>query len=485
MFKGKGIMKRYFSTISFAIIGSGPGGLYTAKHLTKRIADYQIDFYEKLPHPFGLVRTGVAPDHQDVKNVMNDFSQILDDQKVRFIGNIEVGKDLSIEDLLENYSAVILAYGADSENSLNLPNENTFGCFSARNFVNWYNGHVKYSKSSPFNLIDFSAIKDVVIIGNGNVAIDIARFLSEDANNLAKYDVPDNILDKIRNSSVKNISIVGRRGIIQSAFTVKELRELSKLENVKMFLYKEEFESSLNEISKKEMDALNPAERRHYTRKVELLKTFNFVNSENEITSSNKEGEKNIVLRFLLAPKEILVEQEKVTQIQFTKTKLSGNAHSQTAERTDNTLSLRADLILKSIGYKTVQLFDKFSFDNSKNVVANLDGVVYDKDGKLLPNVFTVGWAKRGAKGIIDSTLRDSYNTASSIIANVENKVLVHKIPDYEKLMKKVTDNGVVPINYDQWKLINKFELMQGTQKGKIRDKLIDLGSMFDVIKKI
>ena len=351
------IQKRHFSNFSFAIVGSGPAGFFTSKHLLKKVENVTIDFYEKLPHPFGLVRNGVSPDHQDVKKVISDFSQILENKNVKFFGNVEVGKDIKLQELQRNYSGVILSYGADGENLLDLENENKIGCFSARNFVNWYNGHIKHSNDSDINKIDFSRVKDVVIIGNGNVAIDVARLLAKEEKDLRHLDIPEHVLDRLRNSSLKNIHIVARRGLMQAAFTIKEVRELSKIPGINLVVLKEEIENSLNERSLEELDSTIPAERRHLERKIEFVKKFIILDKYDQKTFIHYlKIRRNVFFRFILAPSEIHVDRlpdssGKVDAISLNKTRLVGKTFSQTIERIPNEIeTIQTILIFKSIG---------------------------------------------------------------------------------------------------------------------------------------
>ena len=485
---------------SFAIVGSGPGGFYSAKQILKKYPNFQIDLYEKLPHPYGLIRTGIAPDHQDSKNVEKDFSELIKNNnnqcgKVNFYGNVNIGKDLSFEDLKSNYSGIIFSYGADDENKLNIQNEDSFGCFSARKFVNWYNGHIKYSENSEFMTHNFNLgnYEDVVIIGNGNVAMDISRILSKDYNALKNFDIPEKILEKLSQNKIHNIHIVARRGIIQSAFTVKELREISRIENVNIYLLREEVENSMNINSEKEMDAESPSDRRQYIRKVDLLKTFNILENEDQINDirKNKKG-KNIFLRFLLTPNKIDTETNdfnftKVKGIKFLRSSLDGEPNNQTAIVNKSVKKseyyFETSLILKSIGYKSKNIFpENIKFDNSNNVILNKWGVVYDNKSNLYDNVFACGWVKRGAKGIVDSTLRDSYDTANSINYLLESGKLEPKTPCHKGILDKLAKNNVVLFDNEKWNYIDKIELERGVKLNKIREKIISLDEMKKLI---
>lgn len=491
---------------SFAIVGSGPGGFYSAKQILKKYPNFQIDIYEKLPHPYGLVRTGIAPDHQDAKNVEKDFSELVKKQagqpgSVRFHGNVEISASLSFDDLKENYSGIIFSYGANDENKLNLENEAAFGCFSARTFVNWYNGHIDYAEKSDFmsDAFDLSQTPDIVIIGNGNVAMDISRVLSKSYNELKGFDIPEKVLCKLARKKVRNIHIVARRGLVQSAFTVKELREISRIENVDVYVLRDEIEKSFNENSEKEMDANHASERRNYTRKLELINTLNVLDSEAQMEQIRKtdNGRKNVFLRFLLTPVKIDVNAEpngtnKVKGIKFLRSHLEGKPNSQSAvvdgENKNNRKNIEfyfdTNLIFKSIGYKSANIFPKsLKFDTKNNVIFNKWGVVFDPKSHLYDDVFTCGWVKRGAKGIVDSTLRDSYDTVNSINHLLELGKLMPKIPDNKGIIEKLEKQNITVFTNEKWNLIDKIELERGVKMKKVREKIINFEEMKNLIK--
>jgi NADPH-dependent glutamate synthase beta subunit-like oxidoreductase len=482
----KNISKKLFSSISFAIVGSGPAGLYTAKHLLKKYANIKIDFFEKLPHPYGLIRTGVAPDHQEVKNVEKDFHQIIEDSRVRFLGNVEVGKngDITFDTLRNNYSSIILSYGAASENKLDLKNENEFGSFSARNFVNWYNGHIFYSPNSEFlgnnTKFRFEEANDVVIIGNGNVAIDVARILAKDVDSLRKYDIPESVLDVLSRSKIKNIHVVARRGVIQSAFTIKEMRELSKIDGCKMYVFKEELEKSLNEDSMEEVNSMSVTDKRQITRKLDLIKTFNKLERNSTIPSDSR---RNIILRFMLSPSEINMDANGlISGMVFNKTIFKGKP-TKLIELPDEKETINCPVIFKSIGYKSLPIFDDIYFDNKKYIVKNDRGVAYESTGDISNNIFTVGWVKTGPKGIVDSTLRDSYDTTESIINAIEENKIKEKTPNYDYIVSNIRNKGKIPFTYEDWKKVDIFEIEEGKKKNKLREKIIDINKMISIVQ--
>jgi adrenodoxin-NADP+ reductase len=477
-------IKKFFSRkeppISFAVIGTGPGGFYTSKHLLKNYENLHIDLFERLPHPFGLIRTGVAPDHQDVKNVMNDFSQILEDKRVNFYGNINIGKDISFKTLQENYSGIIIAYGADNEYQLEIPNEQVYGSFSGRQFVNWYNGHIEYNKLK-FPLDS----ENCVIIGNGNVAVDLARMLAKSYDDLKKYDIAESVLETLTKNKVNNIHMIGRRGILQGAFTVKEMRELSRVKNLKVYVFENDLNHSLDELFVRMLNLFNPAEKKHAQKKLDLLNSFNVVKDEDDLARKLDKSSKNLIMRFFLAPNSITTSRDNqiVQSVELNKTLLTMNEDKKIVSNVTDQKGavIQTSLLLKSIGYKSTKLFKEIEFSDTSNTLGNFRGKVYNSDKKLLDNVFTVGWVKTGAKGIIDSTLRDSYGTVETIITSINDNLLKPKIPDMKAVFESADSENVKYINYDQWKKVDRYEVEEGRKKNKIREKIITKEKMLEV----
>lgn len=481
-------------------MGSGPGGFYSAKQLLRKYPNFRVDIYDKLPHPFGLVRTGIAPDHQEAKIVENDFTTLLKNKeesgRVNFYGNVEIGKDITFAELQENYSGLIFSYGASDENVLNLANEENFGCFSSRKFVNWYNTHIEFAEKSPFMTPEFNLgnTRDVVLIGNGNVAMDIARLLTKPFSEVRKFDINEKILEKFRQNKTKNIHIVARRGLVQSAFTVKELRELNKVSENNIYILRDEIANSLNENSEIEMNDNNPGERRQYARKLDLVKKLNIVDSldEMERIRNMDDGKVKIFFRFLLTPTEIMVDESKenkpVKGIKFLRSHLEGKPNSQVNVVDDSTSKnefiFETPLILKSIGYKVQNLFPtNLQFDNKANTLMNKWGVLYDTKEKLYNNIFACGWVKRGAKGIVDSTLRDSYDTFNSINFNLENEKFQPKNFEPNAIRDLLEKRNVKYIDNERWFYVDKIELERGKKLEKLREKIFNRQEFLDLIK--
>jgi len=467
----KFIHKR-FSTLSLAVVGSGPGAIFTAKHLMKKHTNIVVDFYEKFPHPFGLIRTGVAPDHQDVKNIEHEFSHILSLPQTKFFGNVIVNKDtpLNLEILKKNYSAVLLAYGAHGDITLGIKNEDCKGCFNSRNFVNWYNS--SFDRISNDKII-LNKTEDCVIIGNGNVAIDIARMLSKSFEDLKQFDVGDDVLEIICNNTIKNIHMVARRGVNQAAFTTKEIRELHGVKGLNTYIFEDEIKNSFEADS--ELQVL-PNERRQLKRKVDLVKSFDMINNVNQI---KKDGRKNLFLRFLNRPKEIISDNTgTISEIIFNKTKLIKGQ----AVATEETTSIKCGLLFKSIGYKSHSIFDTVDFNSKSSVIINDKGKV-SENKVISDNLFVSGWVKTGAKGVLDTTLREAVDTADTINKQIEGGFLKNKTPNYDEINSLIAKSGVKPISFKDWEKVSNYEIEEGKKKGKIRDKVTDINKVFELIK--
>eukprot|EP00606_Chrysophyceae_sp_TOSAG23-5_P001495 GSChrysophyteH2.ASY1.ANO1.823.1 assembled CDS len=353
-----------------AIIGSGPSGFYTAKYLLEKNPDLHVDIIEQMPVPFGLVRYGVAPDHPEVKAVQTTFEQVATNPRFRFFGNVEntsshssASNTVSIEELRKSYRAVVLACGAVEDRALDISNEHSGGVLSARSFVNWYNGHPDYVHVLHKNNIDLSKIHDVAIIGHGNVAIDCARILAKTTEELADTDISKHALEELKGSSVSDIHMIGRRGALQSAYTIKELRELTKLAAAKVLISKDDFQRSCNEASLQEVENKRPLKRLF-----QLTEEIVEDTAASEDVTPSATGLMIISSPPLLFPTQL---NQQVMGIALHKTELVGPPGSQYAvDATDEAgddnslINLPCQLLLISVGYKSV-VYPGVPFDSA------------------------------------------------------------------------------------------------------------------------
>jgi len=367
-------LKKFFS-YHVCVVGSGPSGFYSAKYLIENDKNVKVDIIDKLPTPFGLVRFGVAPDHPEVKSVISDFSKVASNDRINFYGNVHVGKDVTLNTLQQNYSAIILAYGASSDKKLHLPGEDSPGVLSARSFVNWYNGHPDFQYIG--DQIDWSSIQTVLVIGQGNVAIDCARIVAKEATDLMNTDITSASLHKLKNSNVSTVSLTGRRGHVQMACTIKEFRELTKLSSVTLHIDSEELSRGDTVASREEIAASRPRSR--------LVSLINSVAETHTSLSSSSAASDSVArtihMRFLLSPVRVVCSAEgRAIGVEMEHTELEGPAFHQTARGTGRFTTIPCDLVLKSVGYMSEPI-DNVPFDYTSNTIPHRNGRVIDSTG--------------------------------------------------------------------------------------------------------
>lgn len=454
--------------LSVVIVGSGPSGCYTAKylissfenHLQMKFHTLEIDLLEKLPTPFGLVRSGVAPDHQEVKNVEHDFSKLFEtysskDKKcsIEFRGNVNVGRDISLKELQDLYDVVVLAYGCESDRKLGIQGENLKGIFSAREFVAWYNGHpdFQYLQESFKCILRDPENAQVVIIGQGNVALDCARILSKGRKGLDHTDISSSALEVIDNG-VKSAIIIGRRGHIQGAYTIKELRELTKLQDTDFVVHHDDLHRGSNDESMAELHSDNGRPK---------IRIHNLLNdAAQKYSQEGRKHDKKIELRFFLSPLKFIpdsTDESKMTSILCEITKLEGKANDQVAIGTGEIVEIPAHMALISIGYrgKALQGMNTHLFDSRKGIVRNAHG-------KVESNLYVSGWLKRGPTGIIGTNIFDARDTTTTIMNDLESGEI--KIKNEEKSKGRIVLDSILSermicvVNWEKFKKIDEIE---------------------------
>lgn len=447
------------------IVGSGPAGFYTAQQLLKGNQEVKVDIYEKLPVPFGLVRYGVAPDHPEVKNVIHTFTQTAKNDRCSFIGNVTVGQDVTVEQLRQAYSAVILSYGANDDRNFGIPGEDLDNIVAARNFVGWFNG-LPQDKDLEVNL----DVESAVILGQGNVALDVARILLLPLEELQKTDISQHALEALKHSKIKKVYIVGRRGPLQVAFTIKELREMIKLSGTRPLLHTEDFKD-LNTVIK---DV--PRQRK---RLMELMYKTCMEPTENDINLW-KQADREWELKFLRSPVEFLGTSA-VSGVRCAVNRLEGdNILTQTAARTNDTEDISCGLVLKSIGYTGETIEKGIPFDVKKGVISNIDGRVTDMSG-----VYCSGWISGGPVGVILTTMTDGFETGKLVLKDLADGKLDYKGKDGKSsILSFLKSKGVQVVSFDDWEKIDKFEIEVGQLIGKPREKLVDINHMLSIAAK-
>ncbi|KAF7705560.1 NADPH:adrenodoxin oxidoreductase, mitochondrial [Silurus meridionalis] len=448
------------SSPKVCIVGGGAAGFYTAQHLLKARSDMVVDIYERLPVPFGLVRFGVAPDHPEVKNVINTFTQTAQHERCSFFGNVGVGMDISVEELKNAYHAVVLSYGADGNRSMRVSGESLEGVFSARDFVGWYNGLPSNQELCP----DLSC-ETAVVLGQGNVALDVARILLSPLDYLKKTDITEQALQSLKASRVNRVLIVGRRGPLQIACTIKEVREMINLPETKADMLPSDFEG-IAEVLKG-----LPRPRKRLT---ELMLMTLKVNEGGQNTC------KRWGFRFLRSPVEVLPDADgkKVAGIRLAVNKLEGSGEEARALPTGQTQDVECGLLISSIGYKSLPLDPTVPFDPRTFTVPNNMGRVLHTAG-----LYCSGWVKRGPTGVIATTMNDSFETARTLLKDAASGTLdlsVYKAGAQE-ITALLKTRGVRAVSFSEWEKINSEEVRRGEALGKPREKVLDVKEMLEV----
>jgi len=439
--------------VHVAIIGSGPSGFYAAEALQQSIEHVHIDMYDRLPTPFGLVRAGVAPDHPKLKDVSAVFERIMRLPRFRFMGNVAVGRDIGLADLRSNYQAVILAYGASAARKLGIPGETLRHSHSATEFVGWYNGH------PDFRDVQFDLSQEVaVVVGHGNVAADVCRILLTPPSVLATTDIAAHALDVLRESRIREVHLVGRRGPAQAKFTPKELRGLGLIPGCTAM----GDETPLTDACRAELaDRMNV----NSAKNVEILQGF---------ADRRGRDERRLVFHFCLEPQEIEGGNQ-VERIVFRRTRLEGPPFKQRAVALPEELSIDCSLVLASVGYHGSHL-QGAPFDPGRGIVPNDHGRVLEA-GRSVPGLYVTGWLKRGATGIIGNNRADSIETVHCV---VEDLARSSRDPcgGYDPIEAALAGADIKVVDAEDWCRIDAVERARGLSAGKPREKFTRVGDM-------
>ena len=447
-----------------AIVGAGPAGFYAAEHILKDDGLHaQVDLFDRLPTPFGLVRGGVAPDHPKIKSVTRVYERTAAREGFRFFGNVKVGHDLEVTDLERLYHAIVFTVGCETDRQLGLPGEELAGSHAATAFVGWYNAHPDYAEET----FDLSGER-AVVIGNGNVAIDVARMLALSGHELRQTDTADHAIEILEASKVKEIVVLGRRGPAQAAFTNPEIRELGEMEDAEIFVDPDEVE--LDPTSRAFLDA---GEADKTTRvNVETVRQF---------STRKPEGKrKRIVLRFLVSPLEIRGEG-RVQSILIGRNELVEEDGALRARDTGEREELACGLVLRSVGYTGVPI-EGVPFDQVRGVILNEGGRVLDSHGGG-PRVghYTAGWIKRGPSGVIGTNKKDALETIGCLLADVETQTLLcPETPEPAAVEATLAERGVRYISFEDWRAIDRAEIGRGEPHGRPRVKFVRVEEMLE-----
>jgi ferredoxin--NADP+ reductase len=434
-----------------AIVGSGPAGFYAAEFLLR--AGLSVDLYEKLPAPFGLVRYGVAPDHQTIKRVAAAFERTAKQSTFRFRGNIEIGSALSVEELRSAYHAVVLAYGASSDRRLGVPGEDLQGSHAATSFVAWYNSHPAH-RGDRYDLSSERAI----VVGLGNVALDVARVLVRNPDELAGTDISGAALAALKESRVREVVLLGRRGPAEAAFDQGELADIVALPGVEVTV-----EGATNFTVPEGADAA--------TRKnVEYLATLP--------RAPSGRAERRVRLRFLASPAELLGEGGRVRAMRIEENELVVSGDKVQARGTGRFEELSTGLVVRSIGYQGIPITG-VPFDAKRGIVPNACGRVLGPDGEPIPGLYVTGWIKRGPTGLIGTNKACAKDTVEVVLAEVAT--LAEPAIEPSALDARLLERGARVVDYDAWRKVDAVELERGKSLGKVREKLANIEDMLAI----
>lgn len=449
-------------TLRVAVVGSGPAGFYTAGALLAS-ADppVEVDMFERLPTPWGLVRLGVAPDHPNIKAVSRAFEKIAKQPGFRFLGNVEVGRDVGHADLVRLYDAVVYAFGAQTDRRLGIPGEDLPGSWPATAFVAWYNGHPDFQDLE----IDL-ACERAVVVGNGNVALDVARMLALSAEELAPTDTTDEAIAAIVASPIREILMLGRRGPAQAAFTTPELKELGELADADVVVDPAELE----------LDPASEASLEHDTnarRNLEVLR---------ELAARRPAGKRRVLrLRFCVSPVAIL-GRERVEAVEVVRNALvAGEDGRIRAVPTEEREVIPCGLVLRSVGYHGVPL-PGVPFDAERGVIPNRGGRVLDERGEPIPGVYCAGWIKRGPTGVIGTNKKDATETVELLLEDARaGRLRRSEGATAEDVDRLLAERGVTVVTYAGWEAIDAVERARGEPQGRPRVKLVTWDELLEV----
>lgn len=458
-------MTRTFTDIPFrvAVIGSGPAGVYAAEtlkktpHVKSGRLTLEVDIFDALPTPFGLIRYGVAPDHPRIKGITTALHRILDRRDMRFFGNVEFGTDLNLADLQERYDAVIFATGALKDAQLDIPGIDLEGSFGAADFVAWYDGNPDYPRQWPLDQ------QHVAVIGNGNVALDVARMLSKSADELLSTEIPDSVYEGLAASQVTDVHVFGRRGPAQTKFSPLEARELAHPKGVQIVMDPRDFE----QITAEQWEAIRADKRTD-----QIVVTFEgWVENQAEREASGAEPTdhhggpvtRRLHLHFWHRPVEVLGDGEgRVRGMRFERTQLLADG---TLTGTGELVDYELGQVYRAVGYFGSQI-PGVPFDTERGVVLNDGGRIITEEGEVLPGVYANGWIKRGPVGLIGATKSDAIETVTHMIEDIEADTLEPAADrDPDSILRLLNERGVEFTDWDGWLRLHDHEMARGAER--------------------
>lgn len=451
-----------------AIIGSGPSAFYAAEHYLKNDLVVEIDMFERLPTPYGLVRGGVAPDHPKIKTVTKVYDRTAANLNFRFYGNVNFGTDLTIDDIRAHYHQIVFAVGAQTDRRMGIPGEDLANSHAATEFVGWYNAHPEY-REFQFDLSQ----ETVAVIGNGNVAMDVARILASTYDELVKTDIADYALKALTDSKVRDIYVIGRRGPAQAAFTNPELKELGELQACDVIVRPEDAE----------LDALSneyvlTSHDRDAERNSQTLMRYSVETPEGK--------PRRIHMMFLLSP-TALFGTDRVESVELTKNELYRADDGTLRPRaTDEKITIPVGLVFRSIGYKGVAL-PGVPFDEKGGIIPNIEGrVINPADKSVVAGEYVVGWIKRGPSGIIGTNKPDSQASVNQALADATaGSTFTPALPSRSAVESLLHERGVDYVTFAEWQKLDQAEVERGAALNRPRLKFSRIDEMLQIVREL
>jgi ferredoxin/flavodoxin---NADP+ reductase len=456
-----------------AVVGSGPSGFYAVQALFKKRKEglnVSVDLFDRLPTPYGLVRGGVAPDHQKIKSVIKAYDKIAAEPGFRFFGNVMLGRDLEVADLVRHYDQIVYATGNESDRRMGLPGEDLQGVYSATEFVGWYNGHPDFRDRE----FDLAHAQRAVVIGIGNVAVDVARVLARGPDELADTDIAGFALDVLRTSAVEEVVMAGRRGPAQSAFSPKEIKELASIPNADFAVQPEQM--VLDDLSR---TWLEEAADRDAKKNVEYL---------NEAARTPLEGKpRRIRLEFMASPVEFLGDNGRLVGVVLEKNELYADARGTPRSRgTGERWREECQLVFKAVGYRGVPI-SGVPFREDWGIFPNESGRLLEATGgPIVPGQYVVGWAKRGPSGLIGTNSPCSVATVDAMLEDIQARTAQDEPEKRQDAIEATLRARAVDyVTFEDWQRLDRDELERGKSAGKIREKYTSLDDMMAAIHRL
>jgi ferredoxin--NADP+ reductase len=443
-----------------AVVGAGPAGIYAADALTRQdTVPVAVDLIDRLPTPFGLVRHGIAPDHPKMRAIRDTLHRTLDNPMVRFVGNVDVGVDIPLEELRAHVDAVIYTYGASIDRRLGIEGEDLPGSLAATELVAWYTGHPDADRKRVEAAL--AGVRSVVVVGVGNVALDVARVLARTPDELEPTDMPQHVLDVLAATPVEEVTVLGRRGPAQASFTTQELRELGELAGATVLVDPADLELDPDGEARAATD-------RNITRNLAALRGW--------VDHLPEPGRTRLHLRFFGRPVRLLGE-DRVTGVEVERTAVDGDGRAMGTGELD---ALPADLVIRSVGYRGTSL-PGLPVDERSATVPNDAGRVL-RDGRPSPGEYVAGWIKRGPSGVVGTNKHDARETVAGLLADAaEGRLATHgPVGD---LVATLVAQGADPVLLDDWRAIDAAEAALGATRGRARTTLHERESLMAAVR--